>query len=153
MLRLIIYMVDQKIFDKTRNFHGVKGIVFIEGRMLVYRRDTKTDNFPLHIDLPGGGRESNESPFETYKREVKEEFGLEINEGEIVYAKQYMSVMDVSKESYFIVVKPMNIKESDIIFGDEGLEFFLMKPEEYLSLDDIIERHKVKVTDYLNSLI
>lgn len=146
-------MIDQKIFDKTRDFHGVKGIVFINEKMLVYRRDTKTDYFPLFIDLPGGERENDESPFETFKREVKEEFGLEINEGDIVYAKKYMSVIEDSKESYFIVVKPVNIKESDIIFGDEGLEFFLMEPKEYLNLDDALKRHQAKVTEYIDSTV
>lgn len=141
-------MIDQKIFE-PRNFHGVKGLVFIGEKMLVSRRDNNTSDFPLHIDLPGGGKENNETPFEAFKREVKEEFGIEIEQSDIVYAKQYMSVMDITKESYFIVVKPLNIKESDIIFGDEGLEFFFIKPEEYLKLSDGIGRHQAKVAEYV----
>lgn len=141
-------MIDQKIFEQ-RNFHGTKGIVFIGEKMLVYRRDDKTNDFPLHIDLPGGGKENNETPFESFKREVKEEFGIEIKRGDVVYAKQYISVMDITKESYFIVTKPRDVKESEIVLGNEGLEFFLLKPEEYLKLSDGIGRHQAKVADYV----
>ena len=118
--------------------------------MLVYRRDNKTDSFPLYIDLPGGGRENNESPYETFKREVKEEFGFKITKKDILYAKQYVSAMDASKESYFIVVR-LNVTEKDIVFGDEGLDFFLIETENYLKLNDAIRRQQNRVLDYINS--
>ena len=143
--------IDQNIFDIERNFHGAKGLVFIGNKILVYRRDNNTKIFPLCIDLPGGGREENESPFDTFKRETQEEFGIVIGKEDVRYAKKYQSVMDSTKESYFIVVKPSNIQEGDIVFGDEGLEFMLIDLADYLNLDDAIERHKNKVRDYLNS--
>jgi 8-oxo-dGTP diphosphatase len=145
-------MIDQKIFDESRNFHGVKGLVFIGDKILVYRRDTNTKSFPLHIDLPGGGREGNESPLDTFKRETKEEFGIEISPDDIEYAKQYMSAMDATKESYFFVAKPTNVKVSDVVFGDEGLEFMLVTIDEYLKLDDAIGRQQDKVRDYLATI-
>ena len=110
----------------------------------------KTDSFPLYIDLPGGGRENNESPYETFKREVKEEFGFKITKKDILYAKQYVSAMDASKESYFIVVR-LNVTEKDIVFGDEGLDFFLIETENYLKLNDAIRRQQNRVLDYINS--
>jgi len=143
-------MIESKIFEKDRNFHGVKGLVFINEKFIVYRRDNNTKNFPFYIDLPGGGKENDESAFETFKRETKEEFGIDINKDDIIYAKQYVSAMDSTKESYFIVVKTKNIKEEEIIFGDEGIEYFLLTPEEYLKLDDSIQRQKEKVITYLN---
>ncbi|MEO8065734.1 MAG: glycosyltransferase [Candidatus Doudnabacteria bacterium] len=143
--------IDQRIFSK-RNFHGVKGIIFIDDKMLVYRRDNKTDNFPLQIDLPGGGKEADETPFETFQRESKEEFGVQIEKSDISYAKQYMSAMDPTKESYFFVTRPLNVDRKDIIFGNEGLEFLLVKPEEYLKFGDAIKRHQDKVKEYFNSL-
>ncbi|MCX6793124.1 MAG: NUDIX domain-containing protein [Candidatus Falkowbacteria bacterium] len=145
-------MIDQRIFDININFHGVKGLVFIGKKILVYRRDNKTSNFPLCIDLPGGGKENNESPFDTFSREVKEEFGLVVDQNDIEYGKQYMSFIDPTKEAYFIVTKPLNIKESDIVFGDEGQEFFLMILSEYLKLSDAIGRQQEKVLDYLREI-
>jgi 8-oxo-dGTP diphosphatase len=144
-------MIDQNIFNE-RNFHGVKGIIFIRDKMLVYRRDTKTTSFPLCVDLPGGGRENDELPFDTFQRETMEEFGISIDATDVVYAKKYMSIMDPTKESYFIVTRPLDIKESDIIFGDEGLEFMLMSPEEYLQLSHGIKRQQDKVAEYLDTL-
>lgn len=145
-------LIDQKIFDKTRNFHGVKGLVFVDDKIVVYRRDTNTESYPLHIDLPGGGREEGESPFDTFKRETKEEFGIEINSTDVKYAKQYMSAMDPTKETYFIVVNPMNVKEGDIVFGDEGSDPTLITLSEYLKLNDAIKRQQDKAIDYLNAL-
>jgi len=144
-------MIEPKVFEKDRNFHGTKGIIFIRNKMLVYRRDNNTANYPLYIDLLGGGKEKNESAFDTFKREVKEEFGINVETRDIVYAKQYISAMDSSKESYFIVVKLDNIMESDIIFSDEGLEYFVLTTEEYLQLKDTIPRQKDKVIEFLNN--
>lgn len=145
-------LIDQRIFDHERNFHGVKGMILIGDKMLVYRRDNKTERFPLSIDLPGGGREPGESPFETFCRETKEEFGLNITEKDIVYAKQHISSIDQSKEGYFIVVKPATLEADDIVFGDEGLEPSLITVEDYLKLKDAISRHQDRVREYLGSL-
>jgi len=142
-------MIDKRVFEKDRDCAGAKGIVFIGQKMLVYRRDTNTNRFPLYIDLPGGGKESDESPFETYKREVKEEFGINIRENEVVYAKQYMSSLEPTKELYYIVIKTVGTREEDIVFGDEGIEYYLFTPEEYLRRKDIIPRHKDRVQECL----
>ncbi|MFA7192487.1 MAG: NUDIX domain-containing protein [Candidatus Paceibacterota bacterium] len=144
-------MIDEKIFEKDRNFHGVKGLIFIEDKILVYRRDNKTKSFPFYIDLPGGGKEKDESAFDTFKRESQEEFGISIEKENVIYAKKYTSAMDQSKESYFIVVKTYKTKD-DVNFGDEGLEYFLLKIEEYLQLNDSIPRQKEKVEEYLKSI-
>jgi 8-oxo-dGTP pyrophosphatase MutT (NUDIX family) len=61
-------------FKRDLKADGAKGLILIGSRMLVYRRDNKTKIYPLHIDLPGGGIEEGETPFEGFKREVKEEF-------------------------------------------------------------------------------
>lgn len=145
-------MIDQNIFNKDIDFHGVKGLVFIGDKIVVFRRDTKTDNFPLMIDLPGGGREANESAFETFKREVNEEFGITIRKTDVVFSKKYQSVLNPSKEAYFIVTKPLDIKENDIIFGDEGTEFLLMSPQDFVNSNEGVKRQQDKVAHYLNSL-
>lgn len=145
-------MIEQNIFVKDRNFHGVKGLVFVGDKIIVYRRDNKTKSYPFYIDLPGGAKENKESAFETFRREVKEEFGINVKKEDIIYSKQYISPMDSSKESYFIVIKTKNIKEDDIIFGNEGLEYFLLTLKEYLKLEEAIPRQKNKVIEYLSKL-
>jgi len=135
---------------KVVEFNGAKGLVFIGDKILTLRRDDKVKNFPLCIDLPGGGREENESPFATFQREVKEEFGIDIKEDDIVLSSNHQSFTNPSKESYFIVAKPSDIDEKDILFGDEGIEWLLMKPEEFIHRTDGIEIQQTRVKKYLD---
>ena len=74
-------MIEKNTFNNSINFNGAKGLVYIGNEILVYRRDNNTNSEPLKLDLPGGGRDGNESAFETFSREVMEEFGLEIKNG------------------------------------------------------------------------
>lgn len=134
------------------SFIGAKGVVFVGEKIVVYRRDEKAPNFPFHIDIMGGGPEGDESPLETFIREVKEEVSLDISKSDVVYAKQYPSVMDPSREMYFFVVKLSVSFESKIKLGDEGLELFLMTPQEFLNRDDAIKSQQEKFATFLKSL-
>ncbi len=145
-------MIDQNIFDPKINFHGAKGLIFIGEQVLVYRRDGRTNNLPFRIDLPGGGREQHESPFETFRREVKEEFGINIKSEDIVYSKQYMSVIDPTMEAYFLVAKPKGVTFSDVTPSYEVPEPIIMDVKEYLSLTDSIPRHVDRVKEYLSAV-
>jgi 8-oxo-dGTP diphosphatase len=144
-------MIDKNIFNKDIDFQGVKGLVFLGGKIIVFRRDNNTKNFPLQIDLPGGGREDQESPFETFKREVNEEFGINIEKKDIVYAKKYQSILDLSKDAYFFATKSLNIKENQIVFSDEGLEFFLVTPQGFINTKDGVRRQQDKVAYFLEN--
>lgn len=145
-------MIDQDVFSKNTVSFGSKGLVFVGSNIVVCRRDDKTNVYPLCIDLPGGAPEVGESPFDTFKREVKEEIGLDIHEFDVVYSKQYGSLSDQTKPVYFIVVKSEKIKAEDIVFGDEGLEYLIMTPENFVNLTDSIPKHQQKVSEYLNTL-
>jgi 8-oxo-dGTP diphosphatase len=141
-------MIHENTFKKV-DFNGAKGLVFVGDKILVYRRDNKTSNSPLCIDLPGGGREGDESPFDSFRREVKEEFGIDIEKDEIEFSCTIPSVMEPNKRSYFIVVKTLRSKPEDIVFGNEGTEWMLMTPEEFIKRADGIERQQKRVEKYL----
>lgn len=142
-------MIHADTFNSV-DFNGAKGIVFLEGKMLVYRRDDKTSYEPLRIDLPGGAREGNESPFATFKREVKEEFGLNINQEDIEFSCTIPSVMTPEKKSFFIVAQARGAKPEDVVFGNEGLEWFLVTPEEFMNHPDGIKRQQERIKQYLS---
>ena len=142
-------MIDKDTFTVIDTFHGSKGLVYVGDDILVFRRDNKTTHFPLMIDLPGGGREVGESPFDTFKRETFEEFGLIIEKEDVIYSKRYMSIMNKDMYAFFIVVKNENLKKEDIIFGDEGLEYMLMKGEEFVALHDAVSRQQERVKEFL----
>ncbi len=142
-------MIDKEIYNRDANFHGVMGLVFVGEKIIVYRRDNKTTRFPLMVDILGGGREGDESPFETFKREVFEEVSLDIKEDYVAYAKQYKSIVDETKSMFFIVVKSGSLKEEDIVFGQEGLKFMLMTPEDFATLRDGVPIQQERTKEYL----
>ena len=79
-------MIHKDTF-KNIEFNGAKGLIFIGDKILVYRRDKNTNKLPGYIDMIGGGREENESPFETFKREVKEETGWDVDNLKLFHIK------------------------------------------------------------------
>ena len=141
-------MIHPDTFKKV-DFSGSKGLVFLGDKIIAYRRDNKTSNSPLCIDLPGGGREKDESPFDTFKREVMEEFCVQIDRSDILFSSRQNSFVNHGTKSFFMITKPLKIKAGDIIFGDEGTEWMLMFPEEFISRSDGIERQQKRVRNYL----
>jgi 8-oxo-dGTP diphosphatase len=141
-------MIHENTYKKV-DFNGAKGLVFLADKIIVYRRDDKTTSFPLCIDLPGGGREGDESPFETFKRETKEEFGIDIDKSDIQFSCPVQSIIEPDKKSYFMVAKNLRFKPEDIIFGNEGTEWMLMTPQEFIKRPDGIERQQKRVEKYL----
>ena len=145
-------MIHEDTF-KIIDFNGAKGMVFLGDQILVYRRDMKTKKSPGCIDMIGGGRECNESPFETFKREVKEEVGLNIEKDDIQYSNLFQSHDDSGKISFFFVTKPLKFTKSDVKFGDEGTELLTMTPREFINRPDGIERQQKRVRDYLEKMM
>lgn len=141
-------MIHENTFEKV-DFHGAKGLIFLDDKMLVYRRDHNTANFPGYIDLPGGECEEGETPFQTFQREVKEEFGIDIKEDELEFSCTIPSAVEPGQKSFFLVVKTTRFKAEDIIFGNEGSEWLLMMPQEFVHRPDGIKRQQERVTKYL----
>src|SRR5688572_384516 len=99
---------------------GSKGLVYIGEQIIVYRRSDDAPTHPGFLDLPGGGSERDETPFKTFKREVMEEFGLNITRKSISYAKRYASLLSPGKFGWFAVAKLPSSSKKDIVFGNEG---------------------------------
>ena len=128
---------------------GTKGLVFIGDKVLVYRRDMNTDLFPLSLDLPSGGTETGEKQFETFRRELLEEFSLGVHEQDIMYAARYDALYSPGKYSYFLAARLPANAASGIVFGDEGTEWMLMDLDEFIARDDTWPILKERVADYL----
>ncbi len=142
----------QDFFNGDKNYTGTKGLIFIGDKVLVYRRDNNTELYPLHIDVPGGGAEPNETPFETFRREVKEEFGLNIKRSQIVYSKRYHSSLTIGKYGWFAVAKLPENYARKINFGNEGTEYILMPLQNYLQLGDAWPLYQERAASYANTL-
>jgi 8-oxo-dGTP diphosphatase len=129
---------------------GSKGLVYIGDKIIVYRRSQDAPVYAGAIDVPGGGLEAGETPFETFKREVKEEFGLDITTEHIVYARRYASAQLPGKFGWFAVAKLPAAAKELIVFGDEGDEYMLMTVEEYLALTNAWPVFQDRTRDYLS---
>ena len=79
----------------TQSFHGCKLALLHGNRVLVYERDAHV-RFAGMWDLPGGGREGQESPEDCVLRELEEEFGLTLPADRLEYRKRYAEIAVVS---------------------------------------------------------
>ncbi len=128
---------------------GSKGLLFVGDKIVVYRRDSKAPIHPLEIDLPGGGPEAHETPFETFKREVKEEFNLDISLQHITYASRYPSMLKPGTFGWFMAAHLPASAAHDIRFGDEGIEYMLLSVDDYLSRTDAWPVFQERTRDYI----
>ena len=132
------------------DFTGVKAALLVEKSILVILRDSKPDiPWPNKWDLPGGGREGTESPFDCAAREVYEELTIQLLKEDIVWSRIYPSMLDENKKSVFLVGKLTQEQFDSIIFGDEGQSFKLMTIKEFLILDQVVPQLQERVRDYV----
>jgi 8-oxo-dGTP diphosphatase len=131
-----------------RDFSGTKIALICDGQILTYVRDDKPDiAFPNMIDLPGGGREGDESPLECVFREVFEEFSITLGKEHIRHWRIYPFWNDPTKLSHFFIGYLSADEVSAIRFGDEGQSWQMMAIDNYLAHDQAIERLKERFVE------
>ena len=132
------------------DFTGCKIARFCGDKLLTILRDDK-DNIPWPNmwELPGGGREGDESPFECAAREVYEELGIHLTEDFLLWSKVYPSMLFEGKESVFLVGKLTQEQFDSIVFGDEGQSYKLMSIDEFFGSDKVVPQLQARLRDYL----
>lgn len=116
-----------------RRFHGAKLFLTQGDRLLTYLRDDRPDiPFPAHWDLPGGGREGQESPVACALRELHEEFGLTLPPARLT-GRSFPSVQGPGMMSWLFsgCLTPQEI--AAIRFGDEGQRWQMMPVATFLA--------------------
>ncbi len=141
-----------EFFEYTPLTIGSKGLVFVGDKILVYRRDGRTASHPNELDLPGGAPDEAETPFETFARELCEEFALNIDASDIVYVRKYPSTSAPGTYAFFPVAKLPAAAEAYIAFGNEGVEYFMMTPDEFVRRTDAWKVLQDRTIDYLKTL-
>ena len=132
------------------DFTGCKIALFCGDRLLTILRDDKVSiPWPNMWELPGGGREGDESPFECAAREVYEELGIHLNEDCLLWGKIYPSVIFEGKQSVFMVGQLRQEQFDNITFGDEGQAYKLMPIEEFLKSKQAVPQLQERLKDYL----
>ncbi|WP_126405023.1 MULTISPECIES: NUDIX hydrolase [Streptococcus] len=139
-----------ELLDKQLDFTGCKIALICDGRILTILRDDKpTIPWPNLWELPGGGREGDESPFECVAREVYEELNIQLSKDDIVWSWIYPSMLDENKKSVFLVGKLTQEQFDSIVFGDEGQGYKLVSLEEFLTSDQVVPQLQERVRDYV----
>ena len=135
------------------DFTGCKIALFCGDKLLTILRDDKSNiPYPNTWELPGGGREGDESPFECVAREVYEELGIHLIEECLLWSKVYPSMLFEGKESVFLVGKLRQEQFDSIIFGDEGQGYKLMSIEEFLRSDKVVPQLQERLRDYMEEI-
>ena len=135
------------------DFTGSKIALFCGDKLLTILRDDKTTiPWPNMWELPGGGREGDESPFECAAREVYEELGIHLTEDCLLWSKVYPSMLYEGRQSVFMVGQLRQEQFDNITFGDEGQAYQLMNVEEFLSSSQVVPQLQNRVRDYLEEV-
>ena len=131
-------------------FTGCKIALICEGQILTILRDDKEDiPWPNMWELPGGGREGNETPFECVAREVYEELSIQLSKADVIWFQIYPSMLDGNKKSVFLVGRLTQEQFESIIFGDEGQGYKLVSFEEFLTSDRVVPQLQERVREYV----
>lgn len=127
-------------------FTGAKLALFLGHDLLVILRDDKVDiPFPGHWDLPGGGREGDETPMDCVLRETYEEVGLVLSKQDLVWAREYSRT---DGQMWFFVTHQSASLADNIRFGSEGQCWKLMSPAEYCGHPLAVPHFTLQLSDY-----
>lgn len=116
------------------DFTGAKLLLMHQGQALTYLRDDKPGlGWAGHWDLPGGGREGDESPEDCVLRELDEEFGLCLPSRRLVWRQSHPAMHDPAQVGWFFAGRLLAGEIAAIRFGDEGQYWRMMPLKEWLS--------------------
>lgn len=137
---------------KEDKFVGCKVCLINNGKIITILRDNISDiPYPNMWDLPGGGRENEETPYETMRREVKEELDINVPKSNVKYIKFYKSLTSLDDKAVFMVCDIDDDLIKNINFKNEGQKYKIVSFKDFLCDKDVIEPLKNLFLEYLNS--
>ncbi|MCW6508945.1 NUDIX hydrolase [Lichenifustis flavocetrariae] len=132
-------------------FTGAKIALLHESSLVAYLRDNKPSiPFPGLWDLPGGGREGDESPIACVCREVEEEFGIALDPATFLWTRRYPSQSESRPGSYFFVAPITSEQLAAVKFGSEGQRWVLMPICSFFEHAEVVGHFKDRLRDYLD---
>lgn len=134
------------------DFKGAKIALICDGHLIAYQRDDKADiPFPDMWDLPGGGREMDETPMDCALRETWEEFGIRVDRSSVVWERYYPAERPDAPGSYFHVAH-LDGGFGTVAFGDEGQRWEIMSIARFLDHPHVVGHLKVRLRHYLSEM-
>lgn len=117
-------------------FGGAKLALYLGAELAVILRDaTPGLIFASHWDLPGGGREGDETPQACAFRECREELGLDVPETALSWGRSFSEGTQV--KWFFVAHMPHHVR-ADVVFGDEGQTWQMMSEATFLHHPDAV---------------
>lgn len=115
-------------------FVGAKAALICGGQVLTCLRDTHPGlPWPGFWDLPGGGREGDETPEDCLLRELHEEFGLRLPPSRLIWRRVLPSITRTSEASVFFGGRLSAEEVAQVRFGDEGQDWRLMDVADFIA--------------------
>lgn len=134
-------------------FSGAKLVCLIGGRLLtLLRDDTPEIPFPDHWDLPGGGREGDESAVACVLRETQEEFGLRLSPEQLIWRQDFASPTLPGTGSAWFGARLPSDAAANIRFGQEGQRWDLVPPATWLVMSNVVPHFPDRVRLGLNAM-
>lgn len=128
-------------------FGGAKIALYLGDRLVVILRDDhKGLPFAGCWDLPGGGREGREAPFDCVQRECFEELGLMLPKAAIVWHRAFVQR---GVTNWFFVGHLPAATSDAIVFGDEGQCWKLMTDADYIAHERAVPTFQHRLRLYL----
>lgn len=136
--------------DTTGPHSGAKVALFVEDQLVsILRDDLAHIPYPNLWDLPGGGREGDETTFETMARELHEELGLIITPEDVLWENAFLSLTEPSKwNAFFVAWMPAGAVD-DIVFGDEGQRWGLFAMDQFVALRNRVPSYDVRLAKWV----
>ena len=130
------------------DFSGAKLALFLGPQLLVIQRDEKPEiPYPGFWDLPGGGREGDETPVECALRETLEETALEIASQDLSWGQSYQRPRGTVW--FFVSHQPADLVRQ-VRLGSEGQCWKLMEPRAYCEHALAVPHFAEQLSSYLD---
>ncbi len=132
------------------DFVGAKLALILGDRVLCYLRDDFAGlPFAGHWDLPGGGREGDETAEECVLRELEEEFGLRLGEERLIWRHVFPSWHRAGRRAVFFGGRITADEVAAIRFGDEGQRWEMMATAAFTGHPEAVPYLRDRVAEML----
>jgi 8-oxo-dGTP diphosphatase len=133
-------------------FIGSKVALLCDGAILTCLRDDRPGlRYANWWDLPGGGREGQETPQACLLRELQEEFGLRLAEDRLIWAQIFPAMIDHRQNAWFFGSHLTRGEIATIRFGDEGQRWEMMPLPRFLAHPRVIPAKRARTAVFLAS--
>lgn len=108
--------------------------MFVGRKLVTLLRDDSPDiPWPNCWDLPGGGREGDETPFQTVAREALEELSIVVTPNMVLWERGFVSASRPDHWHGFFVAQMAATQAQSISLGDEGQRWTMMNLDTFLA--------------------